>query len=100
LDSRDNVDVIYQKYNCIQLIHGSLLTMEIKQYKVLEVYAYYSGDDSVTRKKLTGTILGSSSLRGPESASSCLLPGLTKVDAFDGTSKTFHYCDHWVSKCD
>jgi len=69
--------------------------------KMLEVYAYYKGKDGEQiDEEDDGTLLRFIEVVGRKSTdgrTTCILPGLAKVDAtFDGTSFPA-YCDHWVS---
>eukprot|EP00929_Paragymnodinium_shiwhaense_P003041 TRINITY_DN103432_c0_g1_i1.p1 TRINITY_DN103432_c0_g1~~TRINITY_DN103432_c0_g1_i1.p1 ORF type:complete len:732 (-),score=93.24 TRINITY_DN103432_c0_g1_i1:11-2206(-) len=94
--SPGGVAAIHRRY---EELHPKLIASETVDEssgtKVLEVYAYYTGDVGTSAAD-EGTLL-----RFVERPSSdtehYILPGLTRVDAdFDGVSQPA-YCDHWVS---
>jgi hypothetical protein len=94
-NSVDAIESQYRKHHS-KLIKESVQIFETA--KVLEVYAYYTGDSSDSDVD-TGTVLRFvQPLDGDlVNSRSCLLPGIEPVAAdFDETSQAA-YCDHWVS---
>lgn len=93
------MDVIQAQY----AQHHSKLLKDYTVYasaKVLEVYAYYQGDDSESDDVDKGTVLRfveptSNSENGGRPC--CLLPGLESVEAEFNEDSQAAYCDHWVS---
>merc|ERR1712061_99664 len=64
--------------------------------KVLEVYAYYTGEKCTTDAD-TGTMIHFVEVCDDGKTDLCVLPGLPRVEAkYDGASQSA-YCDHWVS---
>lgn len=82
-------------------LHPKLLAtsapIEYADAKILEVYAYYVGDDTTSDADL-GTVLRFVERSGSTSGGkSCVLPGIVPIEpAFDGDTKPA-FCDHWVS---
>lgn len=92
-----SVDDIHQRY----LEHHVKLVLEKSDYdqaKVLEVFAYYQGDTSDSDADV-GTVLRF--VETTNEVGSCVLPGISPVDATFDPSSQAAYCDHWVSngKC-
>merc|ERR1719413_116976 len=64
--------------------------------KVLEVYAYYTGEKCKTDAD-TGTMIHFVEVCDDGKTDLCVLPGLQRVEAkYDGVSQSA-FCDHWVS---
>jgi|EP00927_Polykrikos_kofoidii_P052986 hypothetical protein len=82
-------------------LHPKLLVtsapIEHADAKILEVYAYYVGDDA-TSDADPGTVLRFvERCASTNDGKSCVLPGLVPIEpAFDGVTKPA-FCDHWVS---
>ena len=97
-NSVDAIEAQYQKH------HPKLIQESVQVYenaKVLQVYAYYTGDssqndvDTGTVLRFVQPLLDGDLVDAPDAR--CLLPGIELVAAdFDETSQAA-YCDHWVS---
>eukprot|EP00405_Crypthecodinium_cohnii_P026586 CAMPEP_0206487676 /NCGR_PEP_ID=MMETSP0324_2-20121206/41814_1 /ASSEMBLY_ACC=CAM_ASM_000836 /TAXON_ID=2866 /ORGANISM="Crypthecodinium cohnii, Strain Seligo" /LENGTH=698 /DNA_ID=CAMNT_0053966265 /DNA_START=115 /DNA_END=2211 /DNA_ORIENTATION=+ len=86
---------IFQNYKALhpKLLHDAQ-PRELDGAKVLEVYAYYKGEKSVSDAD-EGTLLRF--VEEQDSSKFWVLPGVKQVDATFDEHSAPAYCDHWVS---
>ena len=97
----NDVVLVQRRYEALhpKLFHSY---KEYEHAKVLQVYAFYcsntpvESNDLASKEPDVGTILRFVEVVGNDT-STCILPGLTNLEAtFDSISQAA-YCDHWVS---
>lgn len=95
----NNVSLIHERYKKKHpyLIHSFKIYDDAQ---VFEAFAYYNNEGDRTdgqRKADAGTLFRFVESKGSKAKTTCILPGLDRVDATFDESSQAAYCDHWVS---